>query len=79
MAKREEQANVGGIFTLLNQLAGDAVDRGNVIGIDGVSQSKTIGQKRRAELHRPIVEQPRSDDPCADVERAKQNNQEISS
>ncbi len=56
MAEREEQADADRALTLLHQLAGDIVDGGDVVGIDGVAQTEAIGQKGGAEQHRVVVE-----------------------
>jgi len=40
------------------QLAGHRINGGDMVGIDGVTQAKTIGDQRRAEQQRPIAERP---------------------
>ena len=40
-----------GPLAFLHQLAGDVVDCGDVIGVDGVAQAQTVGQQCGAEQH----------------------------
>src|SRR5579875_446877 len=49
MAEREIESGGDWSLSLLHKLAGDVVDGGDVIGIDGVAQPEAIGEERCAE------------------------------
>jgi len=48
MAEREVEAHRHRSAALLHEFAGDVVDGGDVIGIDGVARAETVGEQRRA-------------------------------
>ena len=52
MAEREEEADRDRPLAVLHQLAGDVVDRRDVVGVDRMPQPERVGEKRRAEQHR---------------------------
>ena len=56
MAEREEQADAERPLALLHQLARDIVDGGDVVGVDGMAQAEAVGEQRRAEQQRLVVE-----------------------
>jgi hypothetical protein len=56
MAQREEQADAERPLALLHQLARDIVDGGDVVGVDAVAQAEAVGEQRRAEQQRLVVE-----------------------
>ncbi len=56
MAEREEEADADRALAFLHQLAGDVVDGGDMVGIDGVTQAEAVGQQRGAEQHRMLAE-----------------------
>ena len=67
VAEREEQADADGPAAFLHQLAGHVVDRRDMIGVEGVSQAETVGERRRAQQHRIIVEGDDRPQPCGGV------------
>ena len=52
MAERKEEANTNGALALLHQIAGNVVDRRNMIGVDRVAQAERIGKQGRSEQDR---------------------------
>ena len=68
MAERKEEADADRPLALLHQLARDVVDRRDMIGVDRVAQAEGIGEQRRAEQHRLVVqgdERPEPDENIA--------------
>jgi hypothetical protein len=50
---------------LLHQLAGNIVDRRDMVGVDRVAQAERVGKQRRPEQDRPIAqdgERPKPDE-----------------
>ena len=65
VAERKEKADANRTLALLHELAGDVVDRRDMVGVDCVAQAERIGQQRRAEEDRPRFkddERPEPDD-----------------
>ena len=65
VAERKEKADADRTLALLHELAGDVVDRRDMVGVDCVAQAERIGQQRRAEEDRPRFkddERPEPDD-----------------
>ena len=52
VAEREHEADGDGALALLHELAGDVVDGGDVVGVDGVAQAEAVGEQRGAEQER---------------------------
>ena len=46
MPEREHESNGYGTLAVLHQLARHVVDRGDMIGVDGVTQAEAVGQQR---------------------------------
>lgn len=75
MADREPQADRDGPLAILHQLAGDIVDRRDVIGVDRVAQPQAIGEKRGAQhqaVARKDAKGPAPDGDIDDDQRAHQ-------
>ena len=68
MAKREKQADSDRAAAFLHQFAGHIVDGRDVIGVEGVPQAKTVGERGRAEQNRVVVEGGNRPQPCSGVE-----------
>ena len=51
MTERKEEPDADRALSLLHQLARDVVDRGDMIGINGVPQTEPVSQQCRAEIH----------------------------
>ena len=71
MPERKEKANRGGPLALLHELSGDVVDGGDMVGVDGVAQSKGVGQKGGSELDREIPKRDESPAPGCNVSDSK--------
>lgn len=52
MTHGEEEADADGPLALLHQLAGYVVDRGDVVGIDGVPKTEAAGEPSRVQKDR---------------------------
>ena len=63
MSERKEEANADRTLTLLHELAGDVIDRRNMIGVHRVAQAERVGQQGRAKQNRPRVESDERPDP----------------
>ena len=78
MSEREIKADADRALALLHQLARDIVDGGDVIGVDRVPQAEGIGEQRRAQQHRLVMqrdERPQPDENIAADERAVERDQ----
>ena len=53
VAERKEKADPDRTLALLHELAGDVVDRRDMVGVDCMAQAERIGQQRRAKEDRP--------------------------
>jgi hypothetical protein len=67
MANREPEADADRPLALLHQLAGDVVDGRDMIGIDGVAQTETVGQKRSAYQQGMVAERQQCPRPDSDI------------
>ena len=56
MAEREPQTDRQRPAPLVHQLAGDVVDGGDVVGVEGVAQAERVGERRRGEQRRVASE-----------------------
>ena len=56
VAEREKESDADRPLALLHQLAGRIVDRGDMVGVDGVAQAERVGEERRAEEDRIVVQ-----------------------
>ena len=54
-------------LALLHQLARDIVDRRDVVGVDRVTQTETVGEQRRAEQHRIVAQGDEGPEPDEDI------------
>ena len=63
VSERKEEANADRTLTLLHELAGDVIDRRNMIGVHRVAQAERVGQQGRAKQNRPRVESDERPDP----------------
>ena len=52
--EREEEAHRVGRLARLHQLADDIVDRGDMVGIEGMTKAEDLSQKGGAEQGRPV-------------------------
>ena len=68
MAEREKQPDPDRAPAFLHELAGHVVDRRDVIGVERVSQTETVGERGRAEQQRIGVEGDERPQPCGGVE-----------
>jgi hypothetical protein len=73
MAEGEHQAHGHRLFSLLHELAGHIVDGGNVVGINGVAQSETVGEKRGAEKDGKAVKGQERPCPGGEIEPNEKN------
>ena len=73
MAEREHQADRDRPLPLLHELAGDVIDGGDVVCIDGVPQPKAVGQKRRPQQDREVVERDKGPKPGEEVRQHKED------
>ena len=69
VAEREEKSHRDRTPALLHQLAGDVVDRRDVVGIEGVPQPEAIGKEGRAKQKRILMECRDRPQPDADIGR----------
>src|ERR1700728_1878821 len=67
MAKRKEEADGDRPVPPVHQLARDIVDGGDVIGVDSMAQSETIGQESGPEQNRMVTEPYESPGPGAEI------------
>ena len=51
----------------LHQFARHIVDRRDMVGVEGVAEAETIGERRRPEQHRKIMKGDDRPDPCGDI------------
>ena len=56
MTKREEEAGGIGRLAFLHELSDDVVDRGNVVGVEGVPEAENICQQSGAKQRRTVGE-----------------------
>src|SRR6202034_1671175 len=66
--QREHEANCNWALSVLHQFPRYIVDRRNVIGVDGMTQTKTVSKKCSAHEHGVTVEGDTRPNPCADIE-----------
>ncbi len=67
VAERKEEADADRTLALLHELAGDVVDRRDMVGVDRVAQAERIGQQRRAEQDRPSPEDDERPEPDENI------------
>ena len=68
MAEGEEEADGGRPLVLLHQFPRHVVDGGDVVGVDGVAQAESVGQKAQAQRGRIRVEQGQRQAPGGQVQ-----------
>src|SRR6202041_804035 len=76
MSQSKEEADRDRTLALLHQLARDVVDRGDVVGIDGVTKPEAIGQHGGSDQNRLPRERDESPDPGRQI---GQNQQAVDS
>ena len=69
MTEREKQSGRNRPFAFLHQLADNIVDRGDMIGIDGVAKPEHIGKQRSAEQRRMRGQRRKRPGPDRHIER----------
>ncbi len=73
VAEREHEADGDGALAFLHELAGDVVDGGDVVGVDGVAEAEAVGEQRGAEQERIVAEGDDGPEPGAGIEEEKQD------
>ena len=68
VAEREEQSDPDRTPAFGHEFAGDIVDRRNVVGVEGVPEAETVGERGRAKQNRIGVEGGKRPQPCGRVE-----------
>ena len=71
MAKREVEADAERAFAVLHQFARDIIDRGDVICIQCMAQSKGIRERRGADQDCKMMEAEESDCPDEKIDQAQ--------
>ncbi len=71
MAHGEEEADRDGPLAALHQLAGDVVDRRDMVGIDGVTQAEAVDDEGNAEQPGLGTERDERPDPGANVQKCE--------
>ena len=67
MTERKEEADANRALALLHELAGDVVDRRDMVGVDRVPQAERIGEQRRSEQDRSIAQGDERPEPDENV------------
>ncbi len=67
MAEREEEPDADRASALLHELARRIVDRGDMVGVDGVAQTERIGEEGRTEQDGVAVKGDEGPDPNRDI------------
>ena len=67
VAERKEEANADRPLALLHELARDIIDRRDMIGVDRMPQAERIGEQRRAQQDRLIVQGDERPDPDENI------------
>ena len=67
MAERKEEADADRALTLLHELAGDVVDRRDMVGVDRVAQAERIGKQRRSQQDRLTSQGDERPDPDENI------------
>ena len=73
MTEREEEPDGHGPPALLHELAGDVVDGGDMVGVDGVAEAEAPGEQPGAEQQRLGVEDDERKGPSRDIEGGEGN------
>jgi hypothetical protein len=68
MSEREKQPHRHRALAVLAQLAGDVVDGGDVVGIEGVAQTEKVGQRTDAQQRRMAGQQRQQPTPRRDMQ-----------
>ena len=68
VAEGEHEADGDGALAFLHELAGDVVDGGDVVGVDGVAEAEAVGEEGGAEKDGEAVEGDDGPGPGAEVE-----------
>jgi hypothetical protein len=72
MAQTKEKADRGRPLAFLHQPPRHVVDRSNMVRIDGVTQSKAIGEHCRSQKDRLMHERRNGPYPCPDIGECEQ-------
>ncbi len=67
MTKRKPESRGVGTAAFLDQLARDIVDRGDVVGIDGLSKAEYPSEERRSKKGGVLVERAESPSPGGQI------------
>ena len=73
MTQREKEPGGIGRLGFPHQLADEVIDGGDMVGIDGVSQAKDVGQEGGAEQGRPVGEGAPGPQPGSDIGEDQQH------
>ena len=68
VSEREEKSDGDGPPPFLHELAGDVVDRRDVVGVDRMAQPERVREQRRSEENRAIGKRDEGQHPARDVE-----------
>ena len=68
VAEGKHEAHGDGALALLHQLAGDVVDGGDVVGVDGMAEAEAVGEEGGAEKDGETVKGDDCPEPRTDVE-----------
>ena len=71
MSQREHEPHGDRPLAFLHQLASHIVDGGNMVGIDRMTKTKTVGQKRGAQQQRKMPEGQDSPEPRSAIEHCQ--------
>ena len=68
MAEREHEADGDRALAFLHELAGNVVDGGNVVGVDGVAEAEAVCEQGGAEQEGVVAEGDGGPEPRAGIE-----------
>ncbi len=68
VAEGEHESDGDGALALLHELAGDVVDGGDVVGVDGVAEAEAVGEQRGTEQEGVVAEGDGGPEPGAGIE-----------
>ena len=68
VTEREHEADGDGALAFLHELAGNVVDGGDVVGVDGVAEAEAVGEQRGTEQEGVVAEGDGGPEPGAGIE-----------
>ena len=77
MADREPQPDCDRTLAVLHQLAGDVIDRRDMVGIDGMAQPERVGQRCRSEQQRIVAEAEIGPQPDRDIHQYQKRAEQV--